>query len=123
MTRAANWNTEVFDASVTFAKDDGSPGKVQGIPAWSSDNPDVIINATADGMSAVISATANAGAVISVDADGDLGTAVLKLHTEGSVVFSDTDVEATQIGLVIGDPRVKDAAAPESLSLTKRKKG
>lgn len=122
MTRAANPNTEVFDLSVAFTKDDGSPGKVQdGSITWSSDNNDIIVTATADGLAAVVSANANGAATISVDADGDLGEAVLKLHAEVQVVFSDTDVEATGVGITVGDPRPKDAAAPNDATVSAKK--
>lgn len=70
---------------VTDAKD--NPTRVDGVPVWSTDRPDVLtIEAAADGLSAVVTPTGALGsAQVQVDADADLGEGVRPLTLLGTV--------------------------------------
>ena len=67
--------------SVAFTKADGSPGLVEGIPAWTLSDPAIAgLVVAADGMSAEVSHMGGVGEVIlSMSADGDLGAGVFPI--------------------------------------------
>jgi hypothetical protein len=72
---------QMVDVSVAFVDDHGNPATVDGMPVWaSSDDTILSVIASADGMSATVSAVGPAGqAQVSVTADADLGAGTVEL--------------------------------------------
>jgi len=74
-------DSQQVDLVVQFATKKGNVGKVDGIPEWFVDNPNVLSLApAADGMSCVISSVGPLGnATVSLKADADMGAGVVDL--------------------------------------------
>lgn len=82
-------------ATVTFTKADGSPGTVDGTPAWTSSNPaaGTIMNVSTDGMTAEMHGTGAAGSTtMMAEADADLGAGSRPIQLTAVVLFEDTEV-------------------------------
>ena len=85
----------------------GNPGKIDGQPAWSVSNPDVLaLTVNEDGLSALVATTGKLGTCqVSVKADADLGegvkeiTGVLDVEVQGS--------EAVNLNITAGTPENK----------------
>ncbi len=97
--------TDTQKVTLTFtaktAKD--KPARVDGIPQWSTSNPAVCsITPAADGLSAVVKATATGTTQISVTADADLGTGVRNITATGDVEVRPS--EAVTVGIAFGTP-------------------
>lgn len=83
--------------SVTFTKDDGSAGNVEGTPTWElSDQTLALLTPAADGMSADMQHNGAVGDVmLTMRADGDLGAGV---HP---IVVSDTVTMIAPLGATV----------------------
>jgi hypothetical protein len=97
--------TTAQQATVTAQFEDaaGVVVPVQGIPAWTVDNPAIAtVAAAADGMSAVIAGVAAGAAVVTVTAEGDPTPGVDTITGEVDVIV--VADEATQVVLTFGTP-------------------
>lgn len=79
-------------ARLTFLDKKGRPAKVDGAPVWSTDRPDIVLLTPApDGMSCSITtpdtlpSDPSLTAVVTADADADLGEGVSSLTVTGDV--------------------------------------
>jgi hypothetical protein len=90
--------------TATYTKADGTPGQVEGLPVWSIVPSETsTLNVSPDGLSAeVVWAGSGDGAVLTVSADGDLGTGVFP------IVFSETFNFVAPLGAVAGAISVSD---------------
>lgn len=92
---------------VTFAIEPvsakGNPAKVDGAPVWStSDDTVLTVEASEDGLSAVVKATGKVGsAQVSVLADADLGDGVTQLA--GTIGIDVVAGAAASLNLVAGE--------------------
>ncbi len=90
-------------ASIQPLNAKGNPATVDGVPVWASSNEAAAtVEASADGMSAVITATGLGTTQISVTADADLGAG-----TRSITGVADIEVrasEAVTVGIVLGTP-------------------
>jgi hypothetical protein len=83
--------------SVAFTDAKGKPAAVDGVPTWTVDNATVVDSLTpaADGMSATLHVTDNLGAaVLSVNADADLGSGVTNITISDTVTVIAGDAVA-----------------------------
>jgi hypothetical protein len=74
--------------SVAFVDAKGKPAMVDGVPTWTVDNASVVdvLTPAADGMSATLHIMDNLGAaVLSVNADADLGSGVTNITISDTV--------------------------------------
>lgn len=97
-------DTQQFDVAIKPLDKKGKPAQVDGTPAWASSDPSIAtVEASADGLSAVVKATDNLGAVqVSVKADADLGAGVREL-----IGVLDVEVvagEAASLSIIAGTP-------------------
>jgi len=92
--------------SVAFFDKHGHKAEVEGVPVWASSDPVILVEASADGMTAVATTAGERGpAQVSVTADVDLGTGVEEL-----VGLLDIEVipdKAATIGISAGTPEPK----------------
>lgn len=66
--------------AVTYAKNDGTAGNVEGAPVWTTDLQLADLRVAADGMSADLVHNGAVGMVtVSIAADGDLGVGVFPI--------------------------------------------
>lgn len=74
-------DTQRVQLSVKFVDKVGNPAKVDGIPEWSVDNPNVAkLEPAADGLSCMVSAVGPLGtAKVTLKADADLGAGVSEI--------------------------------------------
>jgi hypothetical protein len=89
---------------VSYSKDDGSPGEVEGAPQWTFDLDDIAtLEVDPDGMNARIKHNGSIGLVtLSVTADGDLGAGVHPIVlTEQFNMLA--PLGATQVQMSVGD--------------------
>lgn len=83
--------------TISFTKADGTPGTVDGIPVWESSDPTVLsVVAAADGLSGEVTWAGVGQAVLTIRADGDLGTGVFP------IVLSETFNLLAPLGAVGG---------------------
>lgn len=83
--------------AVSYSKADGTPGEIEGMPIWELTPPIGIVTVAADGMSAEVAWDGtNIGAVLTVNADGDLGTGVFP------ILVSETFDFVAPLGAVAG---------------------
>lgn len=87
-----------------YMMDDGSPGQVEGVPVWSISPPETsVLTVADDGMSAELAWNGTGdGAVLTITADGDLGTGVFP------VVITETFNFIAPLGAVAGVLSVSD---------------
>jgi hypothetical protein len=95
--------------TVAFTDAKGKPAAVDGVPVWTVDSTSVVdtITPAADGMSAVLHITDNIGAaLVTVDADADLGSGVtdVKVSDTVSVIAGDAVAGNFTFGAVTPDP-------------------
>lgn len=85
----------------------GNPATIDGTPAWSVSNPDVLdLVVSEDGMTATITAKGPLGtSQVSVTADADLGDGVRALTGTDDVEV--VAAEAATIGIEFGTPELK----------------
>ena len=107
-------DTQKCALSVDFRTAAGNPAKVDGVPAWSVSDENVLeVQPAADGLSAVVLAKGPLGVgQVRVTADADLGTGVREINglLDVEVVAS----EATSVIVVSGTPEEQNPApAPE----------
>jgi hypothetical protein len=91
----------------TYTKADGTPGEIEGAPVWAivPDNTSVLAVAP-DGLSAELTwAGSGDGAILTITADGDLGTGVFP------VVITETFDFVAPLGAVAGAVTVSDEVA------------
>ena len=91
----------IFSATVKFLKPDGTEGKIDGIPTWSTNRPDLIeITPADDGYSAKIRSLGAIGtASIVVSADADLGDGFQEIIITDQIQFIEPMVVTGQISL------------------------
>ncbi len=90
-----------------YTKADGTPGQVEGAPVWAvvPDNTSVLTVA-ADGLSAELAwAGTGDGAILTITADGDLGTGVFP------IVITETFDFVAPLGATAGVVNVSDEVA------------
>lgn len=92
--------------SVEFLDAAGNPALVDGTPAWSSSDPCVTLEAAADGLSAVATASGALGtAQVSVTADADMGAGVEPIT--GLLDIQVIADKAATVGISAGTPEPK----------------
>jgi hypothetical protein len=114
----ATLNTsQKFQAALVITNAAGKPAQVDGIPEWaSSDETQVTVTASADGMNADIVSVApspdGGTARITVNADADLGSGVTPLIgvSEDITVVVDPANQASVMTITLGEPVPKEAA-------------
>jgi hypothetical protein len=113
VTMLALQNDQQVTASIQPVDAKGNPAKVDGAPTWSSSSEDVaIVQAAADGLSAIIAGVDIGTCQINVQADADLG--------EGTTALTGTlDVEvvagsAVALSITTGTPEPKKEVNPLS---------
>lgn len=74
-------DSQLTTVSVNFADKKGNVAQVDGLPEWSTDNPNVLsLTPAADGMSCKVSAVGPLGvASVTLKADADLGQGVTEI--------------------------------------------
>ena len=73
-------------ASIRFLREDGTPGRVDGIPVWTNSNEAAVnMSVAADGMSATVVMLAEGTAQLVADGDADLGAGVRSVRAIGDV--------------------------------------
>ena len=92
-----------FPVSVDFKDNKGNPAKVDGAPAWATDNPAILtLEPAADGLSCVVKSTGVVGtATVQMTADADLGAGTKALL--GTLEVEVTAREATSVALTPGE--------------------
>lgn len=97
-------DTQQVSLSVVFTDKKGQPAKVDGVPEWLVDNPNVLaLKPATDGLSCVVSAVGPLGtATVSLKADADLGTGVTSIT--GSFGVEVTGGAATGVTITPGTP-------------------
>ena len=85
----------------------GNPASVDGVPVWTSSDPDIVaLEVAEDGKSAVATAAGGLGAAqVSVVADADLGEGVRELT--GVLDIEVLAAEAVELGITAGTPELK----------------
>jgi hypothetical protein len=91
----------------SYTKADGTPGQVEGTPVWAITPTETsVLTVAADGMSAELAwAGSGDGAVLTITADGDLGTGVFP------VVITETFNFVAPLGAVAGALSVGEEVA------------
>lgn len=97
-------DSQQCDLSAKIVDKKGNPAKVDGVPVWLTDNPDVLaLTPSADGLSCNIAATGPLGtAKVTMKADADLGAGVTELV--GTIDVEVTAGQATSIELAASTP-------------------
>ena len=89
--------------SLAFTKADGSPGEVEGAPAWDFQPAGIgELAVAADGMSAELTWAGTGDGELTVTADGDLGTGVFPITISEQFTF------VAPLGAVAGGISVSD---------------
>lgn len=84
----------------------GNPATVDGVPAWTIESGDAVVEPSEDGMSAyIISGEANVNSVITVMADADLGDGVVNI--KDTIDLAVVAASASNLGVVAGTPELK----------------
>ncbi len=85
--------------TVAFKDKKGNPATVDGAPIWGVDNPNVLaITPAADGLSCDVSAVGPLGtALVSVQADADLGEGVVPIAGSLEVMITSGAAETVEI--------------------------
>jgi hypothetical protein len=97
--------------TVEFLKEDGTAGEIDGIPEWSVDKADLAkLVPSADGMSVEVHYLADGEFILSVHADGDLGSGVFDLTAEETFTAS-AGIGAHSAKLVVGED-IAESATP-----------
>ncbi len=96
--------SQQVDCKVEFKDKKGNPAKVDGVPAWSVDNSDILsVTPAADGLSAVVAAMGPLGtANVQVNADADLGAGIVEII--GLLECTITAGQATVVNITPGTP-------------------
>ncbi len=96
--------TQKCTLTVQFLDKKGNVAAVDGTPAWTTDNADVVaLVVAADGASVEVSAVGPVGsAAVTVTADADLGDGVVPVI--GSEGFSVVAGDATVVAIGVGQP-------------------
>lgn len=98
-----------FKRTITpqYTKADGTPGQIEGVPVWSITPAETsVLTIAADGLSADLAwAGSGDGAVLTITADGDLGTGIFP------VVITETFNFVAPLGAVAGTVTVGDEVA------------
>lgn len=99
--------SQKVSASITPVDAKGNPAPIDGVPAWSSSNPDIASVVPAeDGLSAVIVATGVVGDTqVSVSADADLGEGVTQIVAIGDLSIRPD--QAVALSLNFGTPEAQ----------------
>lgn len=94
----------------SFTTAAGNPGRVDGVPVWSSSNPDVLdLQVSDDGLQALVTAKGPLGSSqVSVTVDADLGEGVRQVVGVLDVIVQAAEVVA--VGIVAGTPKPKRLA-------------
>jgi hypothetical protein len=89
---------------VAFVDKKGNPAKVDGVPQWLVDNPNVLaLTPATDGMSCTVAAVGPLGtATVSLKADADLGIGVIDVV--GAFEVEVTGGQATAVTITPGAP-------------------
>lgn len=96
-------DTQKVSLAIKPVNKKGNPAPLDGVPQWSSSDPNVIaVTPAADGLSCVASAGATGTATVSVTADADLGAGVTPLA--GTVDFDVKPGPAVSLGITTGTP-------------------
>ncbi len=97
-------DTQKCTLTITPKNAKGNPAPVDGIPEWSSSNPAVVsITPAANGLSAVVKATATGTSQISVTVDADLDAGETRNLT-GTLDVEVRPSEAVMVGITTGTP-------------------
>lgn len=92
--------------TLTFTKADGTQGEVEGVPVWAmgpnQENVLATLAVAADGMSAELAWAGTGEGVLTVTADGDLGTGVFP------IIISEQFSFVAPLGAVAGGISVSD---------------
>jgi hypothetical protein len=93
----------------------GNPAAVDGAPAWASSDETVLtVAASADGLSATVTAVGKLGAAqISVTADADMGAGTVPIA--GVLDVSVVAGQAVSLSISTGTPEAQDPAAPPAI--------
>jgi hypothetical protein len=96
--------TQKVPVSVEFKDAKGNPAKVDGTPAWLTDNPNILqLTPSADGLSCDVQAVGVIGkANVQVTADADLGSGVENII--GTAEIEVVGGKATLVNLTVGTP-------------------
>jgi hypothetical protein len=91
--------------TVEFIKEDGTVGTIDGVPTWDVDKPDVVhLVPAADGMSCEVHYLAVGDCIVSVHADGDLGTGMFDLTaSEPFTLLEAVEMGADSAKLTVGE--------------------
>lgn len=93
--------TQQFSATLTPKDRRGNPAKLDGVPTWAVENPTVIsIEASEDGLSAVIKAQGVGESDYNANGDADLGPGTRPIIASGHVKV--TQGEATIVEITEG---------------------
>ena len=97
----------------TYTKADGTPGAIDGIPEFSTSNPEVVdLVPSLDGLSVdVVWNGVGTGVTVTATADGDLGTGVF------TIVTTDTFDLVAPLGATAGSSTVSDEVAIDAVVL------
>lgn len=97
--------TEQLPLAIEVKDAKGNPAKVDGVPQWSSTNPDLgTLTVSEDGFAATFTPGASLGAtVLQVLVDADLGEGVKEIL--GSLELEVVSGEAVSVSIVAGQPQ------------------
>ena len=96
-------NEEKVNASLNITTSTGKPAKVDGPPVWSVVSGDSTVVPSADGLSADLVSSDNAGdTIFLVDADADLGSGVEDL--QDTITLTVKGANAKNLGISLSDP-------------------
>ncbi len=97
-------DSQQVPVSVAITDKKGNPAKVDGVPVWQVDNPNVLaLTPAADGMSCLVAAVGPLGtAKVSMTADADLGAGITEII--GVLDIEVTGGTATTVVLTPGTP-------------------
>ena len=95
-------STQKARLSVQFLDSRGNPAAVDGVPAWMTDNSDVLaLTPSADGMSCEVAALGVIGqATAQVNADADLGSGIVNIF--GTLLVEVTAGQASSVTITPG---------------------
>jgi hypothetical protein len=98
--------------SVAFETAAGNKANVDGVPVWSSSNPDVVaVTPADDGLSATAVAVGPLGtAQVIVEADADLGAGARSIT--GTLDIEVRAAEAVAVAIAAGVPELKSTTPP-----------
>lgn len=99
-------NEQKVTATLAPVTATGKPAKLDGIPTWTVQSGDSVVNVAADGLSAeVVSSDTPGDTQILIEADADLGAGVVTVSDILSVTVQ--GAQAQSLGLTVGEPVAK----------------